>query len=485
MQNARLRTVWLANVTAGAAVVTARASLPRSAFTVYQSAISRSEAARVRRSAIVASDLEVVTVTDRSVVLTWTTRARDKTGRLRPAPADTEVRITPADGVAPALPLYADERPTAFHYAEIDGLEPGRSYRFEAYSAGHRVVPARTRVTQRAGTPETTGVFTTLTPPPGRLLRTLALANDVHYGEEASGIFVAGWPPGLRHDTEDHPEVMLDALLDDVREPGRGADHLILAGDLTDSGTLAQSLGVRARLDRWGALGRDYFVCRGNHDAPLRYPDDPWGSVFHPRQQLVDNRAGGLRIIGLDTTRLRGAGGTIVRPQLDHLRELLTAEPERPTLIFGHHPVTSCAAVSNPGGPGFVLDRSNAAALHDLYRAAPGVFLHHCGHTHRNRLGRPDSGIDVEFLEVAAVKEYPGGYLLLRIYEGGYMANFYKTRTEPARSWSTRTRRQFLGMYPDHALGSFASRNHVVLRDFSGLAAADSAAVVQRGWAAT
>ncbi|WP_433654475.1 metallophosphoesterase [Nocardia sp. CA-128927] len=432
----------------------------------------RADSVRAQRDSMVASDLELVTVTDRSAILTWTTRARDHSGRWRPVPADTEVRIAHADGTGTARTRYLDSRPTAYHYAEIDGLEPGRRYRFEAYSHGRRAVPARTLVTRRSGTPESTGEFTTATPPPGCLLRTIALANDVHYGEHTSGLIVSGLPTGLRHDTEHYPEFMLDSLLDDVRSPDRAADHLILAGDLTDSGTLDQSLAVRARLDSWGELGKDYFVCRGNHDKPERLRGrslDHWGAVFHSRQRLVEYHLGGLRVLGLDTTRLTGSGGTIVAPQRDQLREILAADPDRPTLIFGHHPVTSHAAVSNPGGPGFVLDPSNAAALHTLYRNAPGVFLHHSGHTHRNRRSRPNIGIDVEFLEVAAVKEYPGGYLLLRIYEGGYTANFYKTRSDAARTWSTRTRRQYLGLHPDHALGSCTDRNYVTLRDFSGL----------------
>ncbi|MCX4097624.1 metallophosphoesterase [Nocardia sp. alder85J] len=464
---ARLRTVWLANVAVGAAAVTVRTPFRApAAFTVHTT-----NPVRVQRQSLFASDLEVVTVTDRSAVLTWTTRVRDRSGRLRPEPADTEVRITPADGRLPARPYHLDTTRTPFHYAEIHGLEPGRSYRFEAYSDGRRAVPARTLVTRAPGTPESTGVFTTLTPPPGVLLRTLALANDVHYGERASGLLVAGLPTGVRHDTAEYPELMLDAVLGDVRRPDRAADHLILAGDLTDSGTVEQSRAIRARLDRWGRLGDDWLACRGNHDAPIAPGNDPWGAAFHARQQLVTHEAGGLRLIGLDTTRLRGSGGTIVAPQLARLREVLAADPDRPTLVFGHHPVTLSAAVSNPGGPGFVLDRATAAGLHEAYRAAPGVFLHHSGHTHRNRRGRPDTGIEVEFTEGAAVKEYPGGYLLVRVYTGGYMVNFYKTRSEAARRWSTRTRRQYLGLHPDHALGSVADRNHVVLRDFSGLAA--------------
>lgn len=468
MLDPRLRTAWLANIAVGAAAVTVRTPFrPPARLTLM-----RADSIRAQRDSMNVSDLELVTVTDRSAILTWTTRARDHSGRLRPVPADTEVRLAPADQIGPARTCHRDSRSTAYHYAEINGLEPGRSYRFEAYSHGRRAVPARTLVTRKSGTPESTGTFTTATPPPGRLLRTIALANDVHYGEHTSGLIVSGLPTGFRHDTAQYPEIMLDALLDDVHSLDRAADHLIIAGDLTDSGTRDQSLAVRARLDRWGALGRDYFVCRGNHDKPEQLRGetrDHWGAVFHSRQRLVEYHLGGLRLIGLDTTRLTGSGGTIVAPQRDQLRDLLSADPHRPTLIFGHHPVTSHAAVSNPGGPGFVLDPSNAAALHTLYRNAPGVFLHHSGHTHRNRLSRPNIGIDVEFLEVAAAKEYPGGYMLLRIYEGGYTANFYKTRSDAARSWSTRTRRQYLGLHPDHSLGSCTDRNHVSLRDFSGV----------------
>ncbi|GAB2536274.1 metallophosphoesterase [Nocardia heshunensis] len=465
MLEPRLRTMWLANAASAGAAVAVRA--PRPLF-ANQRPLFTTETRRAQGEVVVASDLEVVTVTDHSAVITWTTRARNRTGRLRPVPADTEVRIAPADGREAPRTWHFEGRRTAYHYAEIRDLEPGRAYRFEAYSDGRRATPGRTLVTRRSGTPESTGIFTTLTPPPGRLLRTLALTNDLHYGEPASGLF-AGLFEGVRHGTDEYPDFMLQAVLEDLRVPDRGVDQLVVAGDMTDSGTAEQARGVRERLDEWGTLGRDYFVCRGNHDIRPPEETDHWGEVFHPRERLVEYFVGGLRLIGLDTTRARGAGGTLDPSQLAHLRELLRGEPDRPTLVFGHHPVTRHAAVSNPGGPGFVLDRFSAATLHALYAHAPGVFLHHSGHTHRNRLSRPDSGVGVEFLEVGAVKEYPGGYTLVRVYEGGYMVNFYKTRSEAARRWSTRTRSQYMGLHPDHPLGSLVDRNHVVLRDFSGL----------------
>ncbi|MGW4248395.1 phosphohydrolase, partial [Nocardia sp. NPDC004722] len=71
----------------------------------------------------------------------------------------------------------------------------------------------------------------------------------------------------------------------------------------------------------------------------------------------------------------------------------------------------------------------------------------------------------------AACKEYPGGYTLLRLYEGGYMLNFYKTRTEGARRWSSRSRGEYFGLLPEYTLGTTADRNHVVARDLTGLTA--------------
>ncbi|CCF61922.1 phosphohydrolase [Nocardia cyriacigeorgica] len=434
---------------------------------------------------ILAGDLEVVTVTDRSAILTWTTRAPDAAGRLVPVATDGEVRLIPADSPRAPVPVWAAQTRTPFHYAQVDGLEPGRRYRFEAWSQGVRAVPAPHLITHLPDSPELLGEFSTLVPPPGRLLRTVALANDVHYGEEVSGLVVGDLPPGFRQEPglPPYPEVMLTALLDDLRRPDRDAGMLLLAGDLTSEATPAETHGVRAHLDAWGTAGADYLAVRGNHDRPHVGDDyracpavpgsgthfDCWAQEFGPRQQLVEQDLGGLRLLGLETSELDGSGGTIERPQLDHVREILRADPDRPTLVFGHHPVTVESGLTNTAGPGFVLNRRDSAELQALYERAPGVFLHHSGHTHRNRRTRPDAACAVEFLEVAAVKEYPGGYSLVRIYEGGYMLNFYKTRTEHARRWSTMTRGEYFGLFPDYTLGTFADRNHVVARDFSGL----------------
>ncbi|WP_245650551.1 metallophosphoesterase [Nocardia harenae] len=457
--------------------MTAAAALP----------VSGSVLLAARPAAMAARDLEILTVSDSSVAVSWTTGAFDAIGRWWPVETDTELLLGPADSPRSLPVVHVDPTPTAFHYAEVSGLEPGRRYTLEARSGG---VPAVAGSPLARWSAEHRLEFRTLTPPPGRLLRTIALANDVHYGEEVSGQITAALPTGVRQEPgmAPYPQVMLDALLADVRAPDRAVDHLVLAGDLTSDGTPRESAALRRRLDRWGEFGREVLVCRGNHDRPragLTWQSgarlagsnhfDCWGPHFLPRQRLRDHDLGGLRVIGLDTTELDAAGGTIAPGQLAGLGSMLRAEPDRPTLIFGHHPVTGESARTNFGGPRFVLDRRDAAELHRLYARAPGVFLHHSGHTHRNKRTRPDTDIRVEFLEVASIKEYPAGYALLRLYEGGYMITFHTVRGADAQRWSARTRSQLFGLLRRYSLGSPADRNHVVRRDLTGLAPAITA----------
>src|SRR4051794_9832490 len=72
-------------------------------------------------------NLELVTLTETSAVLTWFTgdpTRPDDMGRLAPAPTDTEVLL----GTSPAdlHQAYHDATPTPYHYVELTGLEPGR-----------------------------------------------------------------------------------------------------------------------------------------------------------------------------------------------------------------------------------------------------------------------------------------------------------------------------------------------------------------------
>ena len=103
------------------------------------------EALPVNRRELLVRDLEVVTVTEQSAIITWFTGSADETdryGRPAPVPTDTELLLgQPGEPDTLATALH-EHRRTPYHHAEVGGLEPGRTYAFEARSDG---VPARKR----------------------------------------------------------------------------------------------------------------------------------------------------------------------------------------------------------------------------------------------------------------------------------------------------------------------------------------------------
>ena len=106
----------------------------------------------------------------------------------------------------------------------------------------------------------------------------------------------------------------------------------------------------------------------------------------------------------------------------------------------------------------------------EMLRQAPGVFLHHSGHTHRMRVNRRDRGSDhIHFLETAACAAYPGGYTAVRLYTGGYQINFYRPLTDEVMNWLAISRWQSLGIGAHMMIGRFSDRNHVIYTDLSAL----------------
>lgn len=138
-------------------------------------------------------------------------------------------------------------------------------------------------------------------------------------------------------------------------------------------------------------------------------------------------------------------------------------------MVFGHHPLAVRDSVFPVTG-GQRLGRRQARSILDAYADAPGVFLHHAGHTHRNKRTVLPQAPHVTMQEVSAVKEYPGGFCLVRIHSGGFAVNHYKARGAAAREWGERSRRVAAGLWPHHALGrSVADRNSMTVRDLSGI----------------
>jgi hypothetical protein len=292
---------------------------------------------------------------------------------------------------------------------------------------------------------------------------------------------------------------MLRSLVRDAAD--LGAHFLLAAGDITAEAEPVDLRTARRLLDRFGDHHADWWAARGNHDRAHDGPayascrigphggHDCFIDEFFPDggpTWFADDLLG-LKVLGLDTYDTRGKGsdaGWMSADQREWMRSELGRDPERPTMVFGHHPLL-VEGSPYPTTAGSSLDAEQAAAIVRQYGRHPGVFLHHAGHTHRNKLTPLPGAPDVVHQEVAAVKEYPGGFTLLRVHEGGFALNFHKSSSDEARAWSERSRWQIGGTWPQFSLGSrVADRNLVVERDLSGLRAASSERTSSTGGAA-
>jgi 3',5'-cyclic-AMP phosphodiesterase len=442
-------------------------------------------------------NLELVTLAEDHAVITWYTGQAgtdDGLGRMIPAPADGEVRY----GTHPARlnrRAFGISGHTPYHYVELRGLEPGQTYYYQAYSQGKAATP--TPFTLIAGNAVGTSdhglgsggpyAFTTPQPPRGKYLFSIVLCNDLHMGETQAGL-VGGQPqyigitqePGL----PPYPEVMLRSLVDDVRpfDPA----YLLAAGDISAEALPVDLSRAGQILSGFGRYREDFFVARGNHDrahigsaySPCRVGQWQGNDCFHdayfPGDELTyfAKDLSGLRLIGLDTYDKPGNGGdpgALSPAQLDWFSRELGKHRDQPTLVFGHHPLVMQDSAF-PISPSNTIDAAQSRSVLELYAKTPGVFLHHAGHTHRNHKTISPAAPRVVLQEVAAAKEYPGGFSVLRLHSKGYALNFYKSRSELARRWSERSRQEILGYWPQFAFGNtVGDRNTVVERDLSGL----------------
>lgn len=154
-------------------------------------------------------------------------------------------------------------------------------------------------------------------------------------------------------------------------------DVVLATGDLVNDGVTAEYEHLAGIL---GDLTIDLHVVPGNHDdrTLLRASLDqvPRGGPDDRIDFVLDDYP--LRLIGLDTTVPGDHGGESHLDQMDWLDRQLSAAPDRPTLIFQHHPpfVTGIAWMDEVG----LRHAERQAAVIERHRQVVAVI---CGHVHR------------------------------------------------------------------------------------------------------
>ena len=230
----------------------------------------------------------------------------------------------------------------------------------------------------------------------------------------------------------------------------------------------------------------DWFVTRGNHDRAHAAPSTPRAGRPVAGQRLLPRRVlpgrptrptsprdlSGLRVIGLDTYDKPGNGGDAGGMSAEQMAWFQTSwqETDQPTLVFGHHPLIVAGLRLPASAPARARRRPRRPPSSADYAKTPGRVPAPCRpHAPQPAHGR-SAAPDVVQQEVAAVKEYPGGFSMLRLHTRRLRPELLQVH---AATWRARGASAAAWRSPATGRSSpsahVADRNTVVARDLSGL----------------
>ncbi|SLN39825.1 3',5'-cyclic adenosine monophosphate phosphodiesterase CpdA [Oceanibacterium hippocampi] len=169
----------------------------------------------------------------------------------------------------------------------------------------------------------------------------------------------------------------LGRAVDTIRALNPRPDIVLATGDLTDHGTISEYEMLAEILT---PLTMPFYLLPGNHDlAPFiksAFPDHDYLPDRGRLNYVIDDHP--VRLVGLDTAVPGEIGGSLGEEGLAFLDGTLAAAPDRPTVVFMHHPpfLTGIAG----------MDRYNCAdgdAMAAIVARNPQVERVLCGHCHR------------------------------------------------------------------------------------------------------
>lgn len=252
--------------------------------------------------------------------------------------------------------------------------------------------------------------------PPGEVHTRIGIIGDPHVGTSMG-------------------DRILPAVVDALN--GQDVTASIAIGDLTQNGREDLFRQAKGVLDR---LEAPYAVTLGNHDmwgggTPSAVGLERFRTVFGQEPYGV-HHLGGLRLIVLNSADPRASpfppfdlvtGGFTSDPNeaipggsfgSEVVAFAESLEADGPTIVVLHHPPYPYL-----GFPAlmFGLDEPSTAVLRSLVRRtrAWGVIV---GHTHRSELSALDG---VPLIEVPSPKEWPFGYGVLEVSDGGWAFNLH------------------------------------------------------------
>lgn len=332
---------------------------------------------------------ELCTVGSQHVLITWVTPQQR---------ADTSLYI----GEKPAhLIKHTFAFNTELHYAEIIGLKPATRYWYQVESNGVR---------------GSLNSFTTLPIPEGKYLFSFAILSDTHanYGDSARDVNETYFGKLVEYANP----LLIQCILD---SKSRHIDLAVITGDLTDTASQLQYMGLRNQLlPYFGAT--PYLLLPGNHDKYIKKSglgEQGFLSYLANREKSYTSLLfKDYHFLLIDSCRQDDNWGYIAPAQMQWLESMLTTNKGRPAYLFLHHPCN---------GPDVWFGVKRHKEFLKLTSAFPEIQGVFCGHLHRNYVttnklmtgNRP-------YVEIPATVQFPCAYAIVRVYENGYEYNSYK-----------------------------------------------------------
>ena len=212
-------------------------------------------------------------------------------------------------------------------------------------------------------------------------------------------------PPGVlaygRVDTARALERCVAALNEFKPQP----DLVVISGDLADTPTVEEYDHLKRLLAQ---LELPFISIPGNHDSRelmrAAFPRAAYAFPSGPLNQRVE--VGGLDLVLLDSSVPGKPHGVLDAPTLQWLEATLASPPDRPALLFLHHPPFKTGI--------WHMDRQNllnASELAPVVRRYPRVQLIATGHVHRAALAMfagvptticpvPNHAVDLDLAEL-------------------------------------------------------------------------------------
>jgi 3',5'-cyclic AMP phosphodiesterase CpdA len=183
-------------------------------------------------------------------------------------------------------------------------------------------------------------------------------------------------PPGVRLGGVVDTNAALRAAVEVINGLAPQPDVVVVSGDVTEDGSAAAAQEARRILD---GLGAPYWVMAGNHDRRDALRDAFAGRLDGSGERLTyEVDIGAARLLLLDSLVEDHDEGVLGTAQLAWLDQRLSADRERPVLVFVHHPPIDTGV--------WWMDTarlSDASAFGDVVERHAHVALVACGHVHR------------------------------------------------------------------------------------------------------